>query len=141
MALSQKLPGMMPTKHATKHGAQNLNHSTTNTPSKPVKSKIPKPNETREVMEEDNHSNVQEMFKLDMIDQRMESIETKMKETKGSLEFVHKEVQDLKKENDNLKKSEGEFKERLQKLGEINITLKDRIIDLQARSMRDNLIF
>ena len=46
----------------------------------------------------------------------------------------------IKKENEQLKKSEGETKKRIENLEQLNSTLNNRVIDLQARSMH-NLIF
>jgi hypothetical protein len=71
----------------------------------------------------------------------MESIEKDLNEVKNSVEFVHAEEQDLKKENEKAKKTEGEVQQRLEKLEQINPALNHGVIDLQARSMRDNLIF
>ena len=79
--------------------------------------------------------------KLDIIDNRMKSVEQELKEMKHSLEFVHAEVKDIKDENEKRKKTDGETQQRLEKLEQINTDLNNRVIDLQARSMRDNLIF
>ena len=57
------------------------------------------------------------------------------------MEFVHAEVADLKKESEERKKEDLEVKRRLQTLKESNALLNNRVIDLQARSMRDNLLF
>ncbi|CAB4036793.1 Hypothetical predicted protein, partial [Paramuricea clavata] len=93
--------------------------------------------------------NVENMFetimsklgKLDIIDGRMISMEQELKQVKESLEYACAEVETLKKENAELKKSDSETKERLAKVEEQNSTLNSRVIDLQARSMRDNLMF
>jgi uncharacterized protein (DUF3084 family) len=71
----------------------------------------------------------------------MESIEKDLNEVKNTVEFVHAEEQDLKKENEKAKKTEREVQQRLEKLEQINPALNHRVIDFQARSMRDNLIF
>ncbi|CAB3979580.1 Hypothetical predicted protein [Paramuricea clavata] len=60
---------------------------------------------------------------------------------KDSIEFVHAEVIDLKKENESRKAGETKMDERVKKLEDLNTTLRNRVIDLQTRSMRDNLIF
>ena len=49
-------------------------------------------------------------------------------------------MHELKEEN-KLKKAEQEMKHRLDALEERNTTLNNCVIDLQARSMRDNLLF
>ena len=84
---------------------------------------------------------MKKLSKLDIIDSRMQSLEQELKEVKSSIEFVHAEVEDIKKVNEQLKKSEGETKKRIEKLEQLNSSLNYRVIDLQARSMHDNLIF
>ncbi len=84
---------------------------------------------------------MKKLSKLDIIDSRMQSLEQELKEVKSSIEFVHAEVEDIKKVNEQLTKSEGETKKRIEKLEQLNSSLNYRVIDLQARSMRDNLIF
>ena len=116
---------------------------------KPGKSKNQKPNDTNQVMEEEKSVDIHGMFetimkklsKLDSIEIRMKSLEQELKDVKDSITFVHAEVEDIKKENEQLKKSEGETKKRIENLEQLNTTLNNRVIDLQARSMRDNLIF
>ena len=135
-------------KQSLKRSAQNLNISMTKTPTKPVQSNISKPKDTME-SEDEKETDVKEMFeiimgklsKLDDIDSRVKSIENDLKNMKDSVEFVHAEVKDLKKENESRKAGEKIMDERVKKLEELNSTLRNRVIDLQARSMRDNLIF
>ena len=75
-------------------------------PSKPVKAKNTKPNDTKEVKDEEEDLDVKGMFemimtklgKLDIIEKRMEIFETELKEVKDSIEFAHSELHDLKKE-------------------------------------------
>ena len=136
-------------KHAAKGGAQNTNNSSSNTATKPVQTKKQKSNNTDEVKEEENSEDIHGMFeiimkklsKLDSIESRMESLEQEFKDVKSSIEFVHAEVEDIKKVNEHLKKSDEETKKRIENLEQLNSTLNNRVIDLQARSMRDNLIF
>jgi hypothetical protein len=84
---------------------------------------------------------MKKLGKLDIIDSSMEAMEKDLNEVKSSVEFVHAEVQDLKEQNKISKKTEEETKQRLEKLEQMNYLLNNRVIDLQARSMRDNLIF
>ena len=79
-------------------------------------------------------------MKLDIIDDRTKSVEQEMKDMKASMEFVHAELADLKKESEKRKK-DLEVKRRLQTLEESNALLNNRVIDLQATSMRNNLLF
>ncbi len=64
-----------------------------------------------------------------------------LREVKQSLKFAHAEVQEMKSVNAELKKSENEMKKRIVNLEQQNSVLNNRVIDLQARSMRDNLFF
>jgi predicted nuclease with TOPRIM domain len=64
-----------------------------------------------------------------------------MKEIKHSLEYAHAEIADLKKENETNKVNQEQARERIGKLEQDNATLRNKIVDLQARSMRDNLLF
>ncbi len=106
-------------------------------------------NDTMETTDEHTEPEIKEMFtkimgklaKLDEIDHRVKSIESDLKDMKKSIEFVHGEVNDLKEENKIRKEKETLTDNRIDQLEELNATLKDRVIDLQARSMRDNLIF
>ena len=80
--------------------------------------------------------------KLHIIDSLMQSVEHELKEMKKSLEISRDaEVEDVKKDNEKLKKTDVETQKRLQSLEEQNTILNNRVIDLQARSMRDNLVF
>ncbi|CAB3997350.1 Hypothetical predicted protein [Paramuricea clavata] len=107
-------------QQAPKRGVQNLNNSLSNTPSKSVRPKISKPNENKEGIKEEISPDVSSMF---------ETIMSKL------------EVEDLKKDNEKLKKTDVETQKRLQSLEEQNTILNNRVIDLQARPMRDNLVF
>ena len=110
-------------KHALKRSAQNINNSISNTPSKPVQSKLPKPNECNDMMkskENEKDAEIRSMFevivgklsKLDGIDSRIKSVEQELKTMKASVEFVHEEVQDLKNENGKLKEMDIETTQR-----------------------------
>ena len=79
--------------------------------------------------------------KLDLIEDRVKSFEQDLKSVKDSIEFVHAEVNDLKIENEERKKMDERTRQRLEKLENENTLLNKSLIDLQARSMRDNLIF
>ena len=73
--------------------------------------------------------------------EKLDAIESDMKQIKHSLEFAHAEINDLKKEQETAKASSNDAKKRIEKLEEDNATLRDKIVDIQARSMRDNLLF
>ena len=116
----RELTRMADRKHISKCGAQNINNSVSDTPTKPGKSKIQKPNNTNEVMEEEKSVDIHGMFetimeklgKLDSIDTRMKSLEQELKDVKDWITYVHAEVKDIKKESEQLSKSEGETKKK-----------------------------
>ena len=84
------------------------------------------------------------MVKLDTLDEiknRIVCVEQDFKQMKSSLEFAHAEVQDLKEQIGNAKNLEEENRNRIVELEEPNRCLHESIIDLKARSMRDNLLF
>ena len=68
-------------------------------------------------------------------------METDIKEMKKSLNFVYEKINDLKEDSKRPKKNDLITDKRIETLEELNATLQSRVIDLQARSMRDNLIF
>ena len=135
-------------KQANKRAAQNLNNSNLCTPVKSVKAKIQKPNtpdrvmEGREETKEVDLHEIQQMFTAMMMKlEKLDNIEADMKEIKHSLEYAHAEIADLKKENETNKANQERDRARINKLEEDNATLCNKIVDLQARSMRDNLLF
>ena len=135
-------------KHASKRTAQNLSNNTLCTPNRTVKSKNSKCNTPElqiienEKEKEVNMSEIHQMFATMMTKlEKLDGIETDMKEIKLSLEYVHAEIADLKKENEKIKTDQNKGRERIQKPEEDNKVLRSKIIDLQARSMRDNLLF
>ena len=58
-----------------------------------------------------------------------------------SIEFAHAEIYELKEDNEARKKADDETRQRIEKLEKDNAILNNSVIDLKARSMRDNLIF
>jgi FtsZ-binding cell division protein ZapB len=135
-------------QHATKRAALNSNDYNLCTPTKTVKTKVPKPNTpvTQTKMKEEKKSNemkeIYGMFttvikKLEKLD----NIEADMKEIKKSLDYACAEMEDLKNENKLMKLDQAKAAERDNKLERDNNTLRDKVIDLQARSMRGNLLF
>ena len=118
----------MATRHGNKRGAQSINNSLTYTPSKPVKAKNTKLNDTKEVKDEEEDLDVKGMFEIIM---------TKL----GKLDIIEKRMEIFEKKCKKIDKSEEESKQRLVNLEQKNTSLNNRVIDLQARSMHDNLIF
>ncbi|CAB4029628.1 Hypothetical predicted protein, partial [Paramuricea clavata] len=142
-------------QHASKHSAQNSNISNPCTPNKTVKTKNQKSNtpESKTTEEQEGQSNemseIHDMFammmkkleKLDSIETKLNNMEINMAEIKESLEYAHAEIADLKKENEYSKENQAQAREKIEILERDNKTLRDKIIDIQARSMRDNLLF
>jgi DNA repair ATPase RecN len=77
---------------------------------------------------------------LDKIEERMKTVENNVMEVKKSIEFAHAEIIDLKDETRKNKKWLNEAQARVDNLEETNRKLRDSVIDLKARSMRDNLL-
>jgi hypothetical protein len=136
---------MATSKHSSKRSAQNLNNSSTNTPIKSVRSKIPKLNSTpnksedksscEEVKLADIHNLIQIMMqkldKLELIEGRLKSVESDLKKVKGSIEFAHAEVVDLKEENKIRKIKDEEIRLKIEKLEKENAVLSNSVIDLK----------
>ena len=74
---------------------------------------------------------------LDIIEERLKSVEHDINDVKELIEFAHGEIDGQQTH----KVTTEETKQRLDKLERENIILNDSVIDLKARSMRDNLIF
>ena len=140
--------------HASKRSAQNTNNSTIKTPIKSNRDKTSEAKSTPNDMDKNLKSEVKledlyeiisdmskKLDKLDIIQENMQAIEQDLKEVKKSIEYAHKEIDDLKKENVRKAQVEKESTERIQKLEADNAALMNSVIDLKARSMRDNLLF
>ncbi len=64
-----------------------------------------------------------------------------IKEIRNSLEFAHQSIITLQKANQDLHKSVNTLNEQMHTVSKENKLLKETVLDLQTRSMRDNLIF
>ncbi len=88
---------------------------------------------------------------LDSIDKRLSSFDARLslveilhrefKSLRESLEFSQQQVETLAAENASLRDSVKSLTENMTHLSEDNKKIKETVIDLQARSMRDNLVF
>jgi hypothetical protein len=142
-------------KHASKRSAQSLTISSNNTPMKSAKSKSIKQNDTPNmIVQEERENNTQldeihellkvmarKLDKLDIIEEKVKSAEEEMKGLKQSLEYAYAEIGDLKRQQELSKICDEETKKRIKSLENENTALHDSIVDLKARSMRDNLVF
>ena len=82
--------------------------------------------------------------KLGSLDARLSLIEVLHKEFQAlreSLEFSQHQVEKLAAENSSLRESVKSLSEGMTRLSEENKKIKETVLDLQARSMRDNLVF
>ena len=82
--------------------------------------------------------------KLSSFDARLALVEVLHREFQAlreSLEFSQQQVVSLAAENEVLRESVKSLTEGMAKLSGENKTIKESVLDLQARSMRDNLVF
>ncbi|XP_078793047.1 uncharacterized protein LOC144987469 [Oryzias latipes] len=82
--------------------------------------------------------------KLSSLDCRLNLLEILHKEFQGlreSLEFSQQQVQELAAENQALRETVKILDNDTARLSEENRSIKETLLDLQARSMRDNLVF
>ena len=139
-------------QHAQKRTAQNLNNLLNSTPKKTVQKQSKQSKDNRNETKEKEEPNLQDLYnmmkimmtkldKLDDIQERMESMDNDLKSVKQSLEYTQAEVSDLKTENDLRKDIDKRMAERIEILEKDNERLNNSVIDLRARSMRDNLVF
>jgi uncharacterized protein (DUF3084 family) len=98
--------------------------------------------EEKEEEKEIDMREIQQMFTIMMGKlEKLDGIEADMKEIKHSLEDAHAEIADVKRENETTRVNQEQARGKLEKLEKDNTTLRDKIVDIQARSMRDNLLF
>ncbi|CAB4024871.1 Hypothetical predicted protein [Paramuricea clavata] len=84
------------------------------------------------------------MAKLDTLDEikeRILCVERDMGHMKDSIEFAHAELRELKEEADKSKRTNDLNAQKLCELEDSNRRLQESVIDLKARSMRNNLLF
>ena len=114
--------------HASKRSAQNTNNSTVKTPIKSNRGKISQAKRTPNDMDKNLKSEVKledlyeiisdmskKLNKLDIVQENRQAIEQDLKEVKKSIEYAHKEIDNLK-ENVRKAQVEKESTERTQKL-------------------------
>ena len=108
---------------------------------KQIKSKLQTMDEIKKTV---NSINV----KVSDLEGKMKSLETRVTETEKSSQFIGKEYEANKKELkttksdiQNLQKSCDSFEKVSQSLSEKNAELDKKLVDLEARSMRENLMF
>lgn len=64
-----------------------------------------------------------------------------IKDLKASLEFTHQQIEDLQRDNTELRSTLTAVTSEVNTLKKENKTLRETVLDIQSRSMRDNLIF
>jgi hypothetical protein len=77
----------------------------------------------------------------DEIKERILCVERDMGHMKDSIEFADAELRELKEEADKSKRTNKLNAQKLRELEDSNRCLQESVIDLKARSMRDNLLF
>ncbi len=112
----------------------------------PAKSETPSSKRSRPADSPETTSPTGKSFTdiLDSIDKRLSLVEILHREFKSlreSLEFSQQQVETLAAENASLRDSVKSLTENMTHLSEENKKIKETVIDLQARSMRDNLVF
>lgn len=75
--------------------------------------------------------------KLDLV----VSLHEEIKDIRNSQEFAHHNIVTLQKSNQDLQNTVKTLDEQIHAISKENKTLKETMLDLQTRSMRDNLIF
>ncbi len=119
----------------------------------PAKSETPSSKRSRPADSPETTSPTGKSFTdiLDSIDKRLSSFDARLslveilhrefKSLRESLEFSQQQVETLAAENASLRDSVKSLTENMTHLSEENKKIKENVIDLQARSMRDNLVF
>ncbi len=119
----------------------------------PAKSETPSSKRSRPADSPETTSPTGKSFTdiLDSIDKRLSSFDSRLslveilhrefKSLRESLEFSQQQVETLAAENASLRDSVKSLTENMTHLSEENKKIKETVIDLQARSMRDNLVF
>ena len=134
---------------------QEFAKSAQNTPNKVRNSENKTPKTSKKAMTTENPeeiSKIDELYTmmksvmakletLDLINERILSVEQNVKSLTKSIEFAHAEVTDLKEEMKQRKRTEEKNETRIGELEESNKRLQETVVDLKARSMRDNLLF
>lgn len=82
------------------------------------------------------HSIFKQLKKLDVLDE----LKTDVAELKKSVDFAHNTMEQIEKVNKTLKEDVGKLKQTAEVLTSENKKLKAAVLDLQCRSMRDNLL-
>jgi hypothetical protein len=149
---------MLTRQHALKHSSQKMSKSTLNASTEKAKTRSSEVYDTPNESEVKNGNQTQEikridqiydmvksmMAKLDTLDEikeRILCVETDMGHMKDSIEFAHAELRELEEEADKSKRTNKLNAQKLRELEESNRRLQESVIDLKARSMRDNLLF
>lgn len=120
----------------------------TSTPSTSSQAKRPRDNDSPGAISSPGNDSSDVLIsidkKLSSLDARLSLLEVLHKEFQAirqSLEFSQQQVETLTAENAGLRESVKSLTEGMTRLSEENKKIKERVIDLQARSMRDNLVF
>lgn len=93
---------------------------------------------------DDLHTTEVEVSVLASINKKLDILVTsheELKDMRESLEFAHNQIGTLQQSNQELQTSITTLTQQMQKVSAENKQMKETILDIQTRSMRDNLIF
>lgn len=117
--------------------------------SAPTSKRARPPSSPGDTAEQDSHTKMSEILisidtKLSALDARIALVEVLHREFQAlreSLEFSQEQIASLVKENTALHHSVNNITSQLSSVIKENKDMKETILDLQARSMRDNIVF
>ena len=79
--------------------------------------------------------------KINTLDQRFTAVESEIGQIKNDLGFFHNRISSNENQIDEVDRRVAKLEFEKEQIMNENYELKERVIDMQARSMRDNLIF
>ena len=84
--------------------------------------------------EDERHGEMKQIYSIFETVKKLDNIDTDVKEIKKSLEFAHAEIDDIRKVN------QAKIEEPIETLDQERKAMRVKVIDLQARSMSNNLL-
>lgn len=110
---------------------------------------VPKPDSKRRKRDsatdtDDLHTTEVEVSVLASINKKLDilvTIHDELSDMRKSLEFAHNQIETLQQSNQELQTSITTLTQQMENVTAENKQMKETILDIQTRSMRDNLIF
>jgi len=132
----------------TKRSAKNLNNSSTSTPMKPATKQAKVDNEDSEMDISDFkeillsvHEKLKKLDKLDAIERRLDVMDTDIRDIKHSLDYQYESMEDMRHSQTNVDNRLKDIEDKFEDVLKIKTKLEAEIVDVKARSMRNNLLF